>query len=299
MILYILLRTFVRFISWIPFRAGQFLGKILGLAASTIPLTRRTLALAHIEESLGDGLDRKGAKRLLRRVYMHFGQMFFEVPHILRLRAENLDRYVLLEGEEVLLRAKGGGKGGLILTGHFGNWELMSVAVASRFGNAAVVVRPMDFAPLDRLMVELRSRYGTEIIPKQRSMRRLLAALKEDKFLGILLDQNVDWYEGVFVDFFGRPAATNKGLALAALKTGAPVIPVFSVRQRDGRFRIIFEREVDLIRSGDRQRDVEENTALFTRIIEGYVRKYPEQWFWFHRRWKTKNYCSLPEGYLE
>ncbi|MFH1490804.1 MAG: lysophospholipid acyltransferase family protein, partial [Pseudomonadota bacterium] len=281
-IIYRLLRTLLLWLSWIPFHTGQFIGKMLGLAVSLVPMSRSDLTLTHIERSLGDTLDREGAERLLRKVYMHFGQMFFEVPHIVRLKAENLHRYVVFEREEVLFQAMRKEKGAFILTGHFGNWELMSIAMAIRFGKGAVVVRPMDFAPLDRLMVDLRSKYDTEIIPKQRSMRRLFSALKEKKVLGILLDQNVDWYEGVFVNFFGRPAATNKGLALMALKTGAPIIPTFSARQRDGRFRIIFEREVELIRTGDKERDVEDNTALFTRIIEGYVRKYPDQWFWFH-----------------
>ena len=271
---------------------------MLGLAASMIPVSRKALVLAHIQKSLGDVPNRESAGRLLRKVYMHFGQMFFEVPHVMRLGPDNADKYVVFEGEQNLIDAINKGKGVFILTGHFGNWELMSVAMALRFGNGAVVVRPMDFAPLDRLMMDIRSRYDTEVMPKQRSMRRLMSALKENKVVGILLDQNVDWYEGVFVKFLGSPACTNKGLALMALKTEAPVIPAFSVRRRDGRYRIICEKEVGLIRTGDKRRDVEDSTALFTEVIEKYVRKYPDHWFWFHRRWKTKNYCPLPEGYL-
>jgi KDO2-lipid IV(A) lauroyltransferase len=140
--------------------------------------------------------------------------------------------------------------------------------------------------------------YGTEIIPKQRSMRKLLSSLKTNKIIGVLLDQNVDWYEGVFVNFFGRPACTNKGLALVALKTGVPVVPIFSAKARDGRYRVMIGKEVDLIRTGDKLRDVQENTALFTNIIERHIREHPEQYFWFHKRWKTKNYCPLPPGYF-
>ena len=113
--------------------------------------------------------------------------------------------------------------------------------------------------------------------------------------VGILLDQNVDWYEGVFVPFLGKPACTNKGLALLARKTGAPVIPVFSVKQADGRYRIIFEKELPAIDTGGGTGDMEENTRQYNRVIERYVMRFPDHWFWFHRRWKTKPYCSLSE----
>jgi KDO2-lipid IV(A) lauroyltransferase len=128
-------------------------------------------------------------------------------------------------------------------------------------------------------------------------MKKLLAAKKENKVIGILLDQNVDWYEGVFVPFLGKSACTNKGLALVALRTGSPVIPAFSVRQPDGRYRVMFEDEVSLLKTGDKIKDIEENTALFTQIIGKYVSQYPDQWFWFHKRWKTRPFCPLPEDY--
>ncbi|MGD2124487.1 MAG: lysophospholipid acyltransferase family protein [Desulfobacteraceae bacterium] len=295
--IYRLLRTIVLLISYIPFPVGQFLGRILGTAVSVVPMIRTGVVLENIQQSF-DGLMGKGeAKKLLRRVFMHFGQMVFEVPHVLRLSPVNLDKYVIIDGEENLRDAIKKGRGAFVLTGHFGNWELMSGAVALRFGNAAVVARPFDFKPLDRLMLDLRSRFDTEVVYKHRAMRRLVQLVKEKKMVGILLDQNVDWYEGAFVNFLGRRACTNKGLALMALRFGTPVVPVFSLRQKDGRYRIVIEREVNLIITGDRTRDIEENTALFTAIIEAYVRKYPDHWFWFHRRWKTRPYCPLPEDF--
>ncbi len=237
-------------------------------------------------------------RQLNTRVVMHFAQMIFETPHILRLRPENLDRYVVFENGKSFHRAMKAGKGVFILTGHFGNWELMSAAVSLRFApKGAVIARPIDFLPAERLMYKLRSRFGNQIIPKQRAMRRVIKAVKDNRAIGFLMDQNVDWYEGVFVRFLGRPACTNKGLALVALRTGTPVIPVFSVRQKDGRYRIIFESEVELVRTGNKTTDLEENTQRFSEIIERYVSQYPDQWFWFHRRWKTKPYCPLPDGY--
>lgn len=293
--IYLVAAAALRAMSLVPFHLGQRIGKILGSLSYRIPLERKTVALENIRQSCcSDGCDTH-SRQLLRKVYMHFGQMVFEIPHVLRLDETNLDRYVVIEGEEHLAGALEKNRGAFVLTGHFGNWELMSAALTLRFDSTAVVVRPLDFAPIDRLVSALRTRFGTEIIPQERGMRRILiAAIKHNKAIGILLDQNVDWFHGAFVPFLGRTACTNKGLALMALKTATPVLPVFSLRQKDGRFRIIIGREVELQRSGDKIKDIEENTALFTSIIERYVVAYPDHWFWFHRRWKTKNYCPLP-----
>ena len=282
--------------SLIPFRMGQFFGRMLAKAFGIIPVSRTKVSLDGLRNAFGDQMAEAEIKILNRRVVMHFGQMLFEIPHILRLTNSNLHRYVEFENVENLLSAIGKGKGVYILSGHFGNWELMAAAVALKFApKTAVVARPIDFAPADRVIGMLRSRFGTEIIPKKGAVRRVMKAVRENKMVGILLDQNVDWYDGVFVSFLGRPACTNKGLALMALKTGSPVIPAFSVRQPDGRYRIIFEKEVELCKTGDKTRDIEENTALFTGSIESYVNRYPDHWFWFHRRWKTIPFCPLPD----
>jgi KDO2-lipid IV(A) lauroyltransferase len=119
-------------------------------------------------------------------------------------------------------------------------------------------------------------------------MGRLLRLLKNKEIIGILLDQNMAWQEGVFVNFFGELACTNVGLTTVALKTGTPVIPAFNIRQKDGSYRVIFEPEVLLVQTGDKDQDVQRNTELFTGIIERYVRNHPDHWLWLHQRWKTR-----------
>lgn len=285
-------------ISLIPFRVGQSLGRTLGNILAVALKRRIKASLNNLRYVFGGIMSGAELIELNGRIVAHFAQMLFEVPHILRLNRTNLNRYVIFENEDALSQAIKKGRGVFMLTGHFGNWELMSAAMALRFNvKGAVVVRPADFAPVDRLLTSLRSRFGTEIIAKKRAMKKLLAAKKENKVIGILLDQNVDWYEGVFVPFLGKSACTNKGLALVALRTGSPVIPAFSVRQPDGRYRVMFEDEVSLLKTGDKIKDIEENTALFTQIIGKYVSQYPDQWFWFHKRWKTRPFCPLPEDY--
>lgn len=296
--IYRLIYAFVRIVSFIPFRTGQFLGRLLGRAFAMVPVNRTRDSLDNLRHAFGDQMTDPEIKRLNRLVVMHFGQMLFEVPHILRLNPENLDRYVVFENTENLLAAVGKGKGVFILSAHLGNWELMAAAVALlSVSKTAAVARSIDFSPADRLVRDLRTRFGAELIPKRGGMKKVLKAVKEKKTIGILLDQSVDWYEGVFVQFLGRPACTNKGLALLAQRTGAPVVPAFSARRSDGRYSVIFEKEVELQKTGDRTRDIEENTAIFTRIIEKYIRQCPEQWFWFHRRWKVRPYCPLPDDF--
>jgi KDO2-lipid IV(A) lauroyltransferase len=297
-IIYGFLYGLVRFLSLIPFHTGQRFGRTFGRGLAKVFGGRIKVSLDNLRHVYGSGMSESELRELNTKVVMHFAQMIFEAPHILRLKHTNLEKYVVFENKEIFLSAMEKGRGVFLLTAHFGNWELMSAAASLKFAHkGAVIARPIDFLPAERLINQLRSRFGNKIIPKQRAMRRVLKAAKENVAIGFLMDQNVDWYEGVFVQFLGRPACTNKGLALLALRTGTPVIPMFSVRQEDGRYRIIFGREVELVRTGDKTRDLEENTQLFCEIIERYVRRYPDQWFWFHRRWKTRPYCQLPEDY--
>jgi KDO2-lipid IV(A) lauroyltransferase len=153
---------------------------------------------------------------------------------------------------------------------------------------AHVIFRPIDNPFLDRFVERVRTCTGNQGVSKQKSMGRILRLLKSGEAIGILLDQNVAWQEGVFVNFFGELACTNEGLALLALKTGAAILPAFNVRERDGRYRVIIEPEITLIRTGDKAVDVQKNTELFTAVIERHIREYPDQWLWVHQRWKTR-----------
>jgi KDO2-lipid IV(A) lauroyltransferase len=287
-----LIDTAITLMSRVPFRTAQLAGKGLGAVAYHIPMSRKYVALENIRKSFPHMTEAE-ASQLLRLVFIHFGQVFLEIPHIRNLTRRNLMDYVEFTGEENLQNALSKGKGVFFLSAHYGNWELTSAAASLKLGRLAVVARPLDFAPMDKVFKELRSRFGAVVIPHKEAARRIVWALRRKMPIGILLDQKEDWYQGAFVPFFGRWACTNKGLAVLALRTGAPVVPAFSVRQKNGKYRIVFEKEVELQRTGDKTRDVEDNTERFTRVIEMFVRKNPDHWFWFHKRWNTKNYCDL------
>jgi KDO2-lipid IV(A) lauroyltransferase len=203
---------------------------------------------------------------------------------------------VQVEGIEHLRSAMAQGKGALILTAHLGNWELLAASHVLTGFPLSVVVRLLDQPSLDRLVARFRARSLAELIDKRRAIAEVLSALRRQRMVGILLDQNASRREGVFVPFFGVPASTSKGLALLALKTGAPVVPIFIHREPDGRHRVIVDPAVPLPRTGNRERDLVEATAAFTRIIEAKVRRWPEQWLWIHRRWKTRPPSPIAEG---
>lgn len=282
--------------SYIPLSVTCLLGNMLGFIIACIPTKRHSITIQNIKESLiGKHLTLSEVKKLASRVYMHFGRVFFMMPHILRLKRDNLHKYCEIDGAEYLINALKEGKGVLALTAHIGNWELCAVALTITFGRVAAIARPFHNQVFNLIMQDMRTRFGMEVIPKQNAMRRVMTALKKNMIIGVLLDQNVVWQEGEFLSFLGRTATANKGLALLALKTGAPVLPLFSIEQPDGRYKIHIGKPVTIINTGDKTSDVENNTLSFTRLIEEQVVNNPTQWFWFHRRWKTLNYCPLPE----
>jgi KDO2-lipid IV(A) lauroyltransferase len=243
----------------------------------------RGLTLAFPEKDLKE---RNAIARSAFRNLARVAAEFFSLP---RLNEKNFTRYITFEGLENFQKAYEKEKGILILTAHFGNWEWMAALFPLQSHHPVhVVVRPLDSRFLDSMVEQLRMRTGNQAIPKQKAMGQILRLLKAGEIVGILLDQNMAWQEGVFVDFFGEKACTNTGMALLALKTGTPVLPAFNIRQKDGRYRVVIEPEIPLVRTGDKERDVMENTQRFTQIIERYVRNYPDQWLWLHQRWKTR-----------
>ena len=291
---YWIYRTIIQIMSYIPLGPGRYMGKILGNIISRMPFRRLDVSLENIRSSLGRSMTDSEALTLNRKVFEHFGRTLFELAHIFRITDQNLDKYVVFEGAENLTLALAKGRGVFLLSAHLGNWEMITAAVSIRFGGLSAIASPQHSPSVDRLINEVRTRFGMEVIPKRNGMKRIISAIKHNRIVGILLDLNSHWSQGVFVDFLGRQACTNKGLALMALKMDAPVIPGFSIRQEDGLYHILLGEEVKLIRTGNRIVDVEENTALFSRVIETQIKKYPDQWLWLHRRWKTLPYCPLP-----
>lgn len=231
-------------------------------------------------------------REIVRGVYRNMGLVaaeFFDIP---RLSRENIGELVNAQGLENCRKALEKGKGVLMFGAHFGNWEIEAIAASLFLKPFVAIYRALDSALLERLVFKVRTATGNTLLEKSRAMRPMLKALKHNEMVAILIDQNMDVYEGVFVDYFGRPACTTDGLAILALHTGAPVLPGYMFRQPDGRYRFVVGPEVELIDTGDRNADIIANTQRFTKVIEETVRQYPDQWLWVHNRWKTQ-LCQL------
>jgi KDO2-lipid IV(A) lauroyltransferase len=230
--------------------------------------------------------------RILRGEFTSLGRQLAELCLFPKYTAENVSKVVVYDGFENFQAALDRGKGVLFLTAHLGAWELSAFAHSLHGHPLHVVMRPMDNVLLDRLIRRYRTMHGNTTVDKDEFVRGLLAAMRAGETVGILMDTNMTPPQGIFVDFFGIPACTASGMARIALRTDAAVVPGFTVWDPVLRkYRLRFDPAVNLVRSGDEVADIFANTSLFTKIIEDYVRKYPEQWLWVHRRWKTR-----PEG---
>jgi len=231
----------------------------------------------------------KHRRENIGKMVRNLGWMAAEFARLPKYTKENIEQFVILDGHENFLAGKQRGKGVIYLTGHIGAWELSSFAHALYGFPLHYMARPIDNARLDSFVNRYRCLSGNAPIFKNESARAMLKVLKEQGTVGILADQNTMPQEGVFVDFFGTPACTSTGIARVALHTDAAVVPGYAYWDSAMRkYRLRFEPPIELIRTGDPARDIQENTARFTKIIEGIIREHPEQWVWLHARWKTR-----------
>jgi Kdo2-lipid IVA lauroyltransferase/acyltransferase len=231
----------------------------------------------------------------LEKMTRNLGWMAAEFARMPSYTKENIASVVVLDGHENFLAGHSRGKGVLYLTGHIGAWELSSFAHALYGFPLHYMARPLDNKPLDAMVNQYRGLSGNKPIFKNESARVMLRILKEAGTVGILADQNTMPGEGVFVDFFGTPACTTTGIARVALHTDAAVVPGYVFWDENLRkYRLRFEPPVELLRTGDGERDIVENTQRFAKVIEEIVRKYPEQWVWIHARWKARPKGEAP-----
>jgi Kdo2-lipid IVA lauroyltransferase/acyltransferase len=281
----------VKLIGYLPRPLARATGILIGqlvffLHRRLREVGLRNLALAFPEKS------RREHSALLRGEFTSLGRQLAEVCLFPRYTRKNVSEVVVYDGFENYERAYNQGKGVLFLTAHLGGWELSAFAHSLYGHPLSIVMRRLDNPYLDAMIREYRTMHGNQTVDKGDFVRGLLAAMKSGETVGILMDTNMTPPQGVFVPFFGIPACTASGLARIALRTDANVVPGFTVwDSKNKRYVLRFDPALALIRTGNDDSDVIENTALFTRVIEEYVRRYPDQWLWVHRRWKTR-----PEG---
>jgi KDO2-lipid IV(A) lauroyltransferase len=292
--MYRLLYSLVYLLSLIPRRVGLALGDMLGLGLYYGLKSRRRIALNNLSIAFGDQMGLEKRRIIAKKSFQFMGRHFFEVCCLIRTNKEKLASYVQVEGVTHFEEARAQGRGVICLTGHFGCWELLGVSAAYFVSPGYLVAKPLDFNPAEKLAQAIRGVSGNQCITKEKSMRRLIQILRQGESLAILLDQNIDWKDGVFVPFFNKRACTNKGLALLVRKTRVPVVPAFIIEQGRGQYLVEFKPALPWLAYGDRTKEIEENTAQYNQVIETMARKYPDHYFWVHQRWKTRPYQPWP-----
>jgi KDO2-lipid IV(A) lauroyltransferase len=270
----------------LPRRVVLSLGRRLGRLWGALDKRHLRIAAENLRQAFPDW-DEERVLRTARGVYAHFGTILFDILWLEGRARDELLAITDVEGLEEARAAVASGRGVVCPTGHFGNWEFQGVVSPLLVGPFAVVARPLDNPELDRRLVGLRTSTGNTVIYKKKALSQIMQTIRGGGVVAIVIDQNVQEKDGIFVDFFGRPACTTTVAAALALKTGCMIIPVHCPLGPDGRYRMIYGPPVEWT-GGRTSEDVAALTQHLTSIIEGWVREHPEQWLWLHRRWKTR-----------
>lgn len=267
------------------------MGRRLGDAAFLLVRARRRVAEGNLARAFPE-LSARARRRLGRRSYEHLGMMVAELCVVLMRPLEATLARVTLDGLDRLTAAMDAHGRALLLTAHVGNWELLTAAHRLAGYPLTIVARPLDSLALNAIASRLRRKSGVELVDKRSAVRPILRALAAGRLVGILLDQNAARHEGVFVPFFGHLASTSKSIAVLALRTGAPVLPIFTWREARGRHRVFVGAAIEVPSGLPSEAAIVEMTRRCTKAIEDAIRKQPEQWLWMHARWRTRP----PEG---
>ena len=291
---YLFCRALLTALGLLPRRAGLAIGRACGLLFHAVSVRHRRIARGNLERAFGATLAPGERERLARASFAHAGMIMADAAYFRRCATMPLERLAVYEGTEHLLKAASGSRGVLVFSGHFGHWEMVGL-LQPRIGVPySMVVRPLDNAQLDSYLSGLRTITGNALISKYDAARGVLRALRPGNAIGLMIDQNVRGEGGVFVDFFGMPASTTPALAIFALKTGAPIVPMFSYPLPDGRLRIRYGEPIVATRRGTLAEDIHAITQQCTRLLEQEIREHPECWLWMHNRWRTRPTAGAP-----
>jgi KDO2-lipid IV(A) lauroyltransferase len=265
----------------------------VGDLARLLAARHRRVALANLALAFPDLTD--GARRrLARHAWQHLGMTLVELARLLSRPLDATLQELAVEGAEHLHEVMRRHGRALMLTAHLGNWEYLTAVHRIVGYPLAIVVRPLDSPTLDRVTVAMRRKTGVELIDKRGALRPVLEALRKGSLVAILLDQNATRREAVFVPFFERAASTSRSLALLALRTRTPIVPIFIRREGAGRHHVVIEGPLSVEPANDLEAAVVELTARCTRTIEAAIRRTPEQWLWAHDRWRTRPPTAAP-----
>ncbi len=273
-------------ISLLPYKISIKTGEKLGILLFHIWVKRRNIAIKNISESKHH-VDLGRPEILARKTFINIGVSFVEIIKLYYGFGRQIIDNVEIEGISNYHKAKSKNKGILFITGHCGNWELLAIAFSAKVAGIATVARVQNNPYLNKLLERARTKYGNKVIYKKGALRSMLFELRNNRAVGILMDQSVFRSEGFSIDFLGTPALTTKMPALIARKTGAAVLPAF-IHRSGNKHTIKIYPEVSLSDIEDPEMAIMEDTKTFSSYIEQFIKQYPSEWLWIHRRWKRR-----------
>ncbi|MCU0643224.1 MAG: lysophospholipid acyltransferase family protein [bacterium] len=285
--IYILVKLGLRWIRVVKRETAIRSFQTLSLLGFYLVRSERRKTLQHLTMVYGGEKSQQEIYRMAKAVFFNLGRNMADAFRIPLYNSENVDQIVAAKGLEHLDRALAKGNGVLALTGHVGNWELMGGYLAIKGYPINVVGAPIYDPRLDALVVQNRQQSGMKYIARGSATREIIRALRRNEVIGLLIDQDTKHVEGVFVDFLGKNAFTPAGPALLAAKTGAAIVPMAIHITKDNTHLIDIEDELDVQTTADPENDRIYNTQIFSKAVEKFIRLYPTQWVWMHRRWKT------------
>ena len=278
------MRLVAAIVSVLPMTVVRSIGAALGWVAYLVDGAHRRIALANLASAFPSRTDRE-RRAMARAMFAHFGSLLLELLRFSRYTPEQMVAAVDVEGDDRAREAYAQQRGVLFFTGHFGYWEIHALAEPLIARPISVLARPLDNSHLHEMLERIRTKTGNTVIYRDGAVRKVLRELAANHGVALLIDQHLHTADAVHVDFFRRRAATTSALAALALRTGAPVIPVFALPLPRGRYRLVYEHAVDPPQT-DTPDAVRDFTQRCTDVLEMYVRRYPELWLWMHRRWR-------------
>ncbi|THB79093.1 MAG: lauroyl acyltransferase [Desulfobacteraceae bacterium] len=294
-LIYRLLILFCTVIGAISLQKSRTLSRLLGRFWYTVDKKHRRVVLDNLTQAFGREMTPGQIRELAEKVFYNTVLIVFEYTWFHSSKNRYRSDRIQLTGLEHLRKAHQKNKGVLVLTGHMGSWEVLTAVAPITGLPASVVYKTIESKPINRFVKENREKAGIKLYPLHNAFDAVYEALDRGELVGLLMDQNTSHARGVFIDFFGRKACANPGLVKLAFQTGAAVVPVFNYRQGD-KIIIEIQPELPLIRTGNWQQDIFENTQFHHQVMEDFIRQHPDQWFWVHNRWKNRPFEEMRKG---
>ncbi|MBI4834167.1 MAG: lysophospholipid acyltransferase family protein [Planctomycetes bacterium] len=284
----LVLRILIAVVRRVPATVALQIGEAIGIFGYMVVPKRRRISLENLRFAFPEKKDSE-LRRIVFGMAKNLGRNMMEFLRLPAMKLADINRYIEFEGLENLDKALAEGKGVFILTAHFGNWDLLAASMAFKGYRTNLVTKYLKSELLNKLWLDYRKQVKVNIMYREGSLKDIIRHLKANEIMGFVLDQNTKREEGVFVNFFGRPACTIPSLSTLSERLDVPVVPGFIIRKHGAYHKVVYEPALTFQKRDNLEESIVYNTQIYSDVMERYIRQYPDHWIWLHRRWKTQH----------